>query len=290
MSERNKIRSQRWKNRRTSFRGDLAVIDPSEHSVDVIGCHSQAKPFVEEHHYSESFPATRLSCGLFRNSDSGSRLVGVASFSVSMNPSAGAKYTGLSGNSSVELGRLVLLDEVEGNGESWFLSRAFSLLRSEKPDIEAVYAYSDPMPRRDNEGRIIMPGHVGEVYQALSAQCRGKTKGRYHFIAPDGKMISERSLSKIRNLECGHEYAAKQIVNHGASPREVHEEPTEWIARLITEGEITKRKHPGNWVYSFGLTKKAKSRSRKIPISDRPKKTQFDQFDVTSVQPQLNFV
>jgi hypothetical protein len=31
---------------------------------------------------------------------------------------------------AVELGRLVLLDDVPANGESWFIARAFELLRA----------------------------------------------------------------------------------------------------------------------------------------------------------------
>jgi len=284
-----KIRSQRWRLKRTMLRGDAEVIDPSIHSVDIIHCQKQAKPFIEEHHYSGSFPATRLSCGLFRNKDGKGSLVGVASFSVSMNPHAGPKYTGMPGNSSVELGRLVLLDEVEANGESWFLSRAFSLLRNEKADIEAVYAYSDPVPRIGDRGAIIMPGHVGEVYQALSATCRGRARARSHFIAPNGSMISERTLSKIKLKEQGSEYATKQVLSAGVDPRRPGEDPKEWIARAIEEGQISVRRHPGNWVYTFGLTKRAKARGRNIPESARPIKNGANDHDVSSPQEELRF-
>lgn len=283
------IRSQRWRERRTMLRGDAEVINPSIHSVDILHCQKQAKPFIEEHHYSASFPATRLSCGLFRDKGGKSSLVGVASFSVSMNPHAGPKYTGIAGNGSVELGRLVLLDEVEANGESWFLSRAFSLLRNEKPDVEAVYAYSDPVPRLGEGGIVIMPGHVGEVYQALSATCRGRARARSHFIAPNGSMISERTLSKIKLEEQGSEYATKQVLAAGVDPRKTGEDPKEWIARAIEEGQISVRRHPGNWVYTFGLTKRAKALGRSIPESSRPVKNGANDQDVSSPQQELRF-
>lgn len=284
------VSSQRWRARRTLFRQNKEIIDPKIHSVDVISCMKEAKPFVLEHHYSGSFPATRLSCGLFRNSDEGSKLVGIASFSVSMNPSAGGKYTGLSGNSSVELGRLVLLDEVESNGESWFVSKAFSLLRCEKPEIEAVYAYSDPVPRFDQTGNLLMPGHIGEVYQALSAECRGRSVPRTQFKTPDGMVFNERTLSKIRLNESGAEYATSQLLETGVSSVRSHENPREWIERLINTGEIQKDKHPGNWVYTFGLTKKAKALSRKIPTHERPRKTGYSSKDVSQNQKELIFV
>lgn len=158
---------QRWRDRRTRFVPARSFMDPAIHSVDVIACHQHAKPFIEAHHYSGSMPASRLSCGLFRNEGRTSALVGVATFSVSMNPCVGPKNTRLPGSASVELGRLVLLDHIEANAESWFVSRAFKLLRQEKPEIEAVYAYADPFIRTDHAGNIVLPGHVGSLYSAL---------------------------------------------------------------------------------------------------------------------------
>ena len=256
-----------------SFTGRTDVIDTSIHSVDVVPCHGIAKPFVERHHYPGSFPATRLSCGLYRNEGGTSALVGIVSFSVSMNPSAGPKYTGLEGSSSVELGRLVLLDHVEGNAESWFVAKAFSLLRSEKPDIEAVYAYSDPVPRIDPELGLVMPGHVGEIYQALNAHCRGRSRPRTHYLTPDGRLFSERALSKIRLEEQGVDYAERDLLERGAPSRQSGESRPEWIARLFAEGFLSTRRHPGNWIYSFGLTKKAKARSRSLGSVPYPRRT-----------------
>jgi len=206
-----------------------------------------------------------------------------------MNAHAGRKYTGMAGNSSVELGRLVLLDDVESNGESWFVSKCFSLLRNEKPDIEAVYAYSDPVPRLDHSGNVIMPGHVGEVYQALSASCRGRAAPRMQFITPDGKIFSERTLSKIVLNECGAEYAAKMLISTGVDEREPFEEPRAWINRLKSEKQITAKKHPGNWVYSFALTRRAKAKAKNLVTFDRPKRTGLSLQDVTESQKSLCF-
>lgn len=265
--------SQRWRERRTSFVTDRSFINPAIHSVDVISCHREAKLFIEQHHYSASFPATRLSCGLFRNSAGGSSaLVGVASFSVSMNPAAGPKNTGLSGNASVELGRLVLLDHVEANAESWFVSRAFKMLRQEKPEIEAVYAYADPVIRRDGEGGIILPGHVGSVYAALNSKCLGRGTARTLQIMANGHVASERSLSKIRNDERGREYATRQLLAAGAPQRAKGEDPRDWLRRLSREGFLRKTRHPGNWIYSFPLTRSARRAANDLVSVDPPKR------------------
>lgn len=265
-------RSQRWRDRRDTFVPNASTIDTTIHSVDVIDCYRTAKPFVEGHHYSASFPATRLSCGLFRNGPGGrSELVGVCSFAVPMNNAAIPLHTGLKDHlSGVDLGRLVLLDDVPGNGESWFVSRAFRLLRQAKPDILSVIAYSDPVRRIAADGSVVMPGHCGMVYQALSAELRGRSTARTDSIMPNGRIASPRALSKIRSQDTGAAYAERQLVDAGASSRRVGEEPASWLMRLRAEGHLQQRRHPGNLVYTFALTKAARMAARGKPSHPYP--------------------
>lgn len=265
-------RSQRWRDRRASFVPNAAVFDPRQFSVDVISCAKEAKPFVLQHHYSGSFPATRLSCGLFRNGG-GRRpeLVGVCSFAVPMNNAAVPRHTGLDDPlAGTDLGRLVLLDDVAGNAESWFVARSFRLLRQEKPGVLAVIAYSDPLPRLGEDGRTVMPGHCGMVYQALSARFRGRSSARSDLIMPNGRILSPRALSKIRTQEQGAAYAERQLVEAGAPSRFWGEEPRAWIERLEVTGFLRRRRHPGNLVYAFALTRAARLAARDRPTLPYP--------------------
>lgn len=266
------LRSQRWRDRRTTLVPSKPVFDPRHFSVDVISCSRQAKPFVEQHHYSGSFPATRISCGLFRNSaGERSELVGVCSFAVPMNNAAIPRHTGLADPAAgVDLGRLVLLDDVEGNAESWFVSRAFRLLRQEKPQVISVIAYSDPLRRLDAEGRVILPGHVGMVYQALSASFRGRSSPRTNLVMPNGRILSPRALSKLRSGDRGAAYAERQMVEAGLDPRGFGEEPDVWIDRLTATGQLLRARHPGNLVYSFHLTRAARLAARGLPSLTYP--------------------
>lgn len=266
-------RSQRWRDRRTRLVENGDVIDTSVHSVAVIDCYRQAKPFVQAHHYSGTFPATRLSCGLFRNGKGGrSEIVGVCSFAVPVNNASVQLQTGLDDHlAAVDLGRLVLLDDVPGNAESWFVSRAFRLLRREKPGILSVIAYSDPVRRTTEDGIVVMPGHCGMVYQALSAQLRGRSSPRTDHIMPNGRIVSPRALSKIRSGDTGAAYAERQLIDAGASPREFAEDPACWIDRLTRQGAITRRRHPGNLVYTFALTRAARIASRGKPALEYPR-------------------
>lgn len=266
-------RSQRWKDRRDAYVPNGSVIDPTQFGVEVIGCMREAKPFVVAHHYSASFPASRLSVGLFRKDGvSASRLVGVATFSQPMNNAAVPKHAALEDHlQGVELGRFVLLDEVAGNGETWFLKRAFRALRREKPEVQAVLSYADPMIRTAADGSVIKPGHVGQLYAVMNAAYRGRATQRLETLTPDGQVFSDRDLSKIRRAETGHRYATEELVSRGAPRASVGEDPAEWLGRLYRSGFLGKRRNPGNHVYSFELTTAARIAGRNLPRLAYPK-------------------
>ena len=264
-------RSQRWRDKRDRFVPASSVIDPARFAVDVVSCPKVAKPFVRQHHYSGTFPASRLSVGLFENGvASASRLVGVATISVPMNNAAVPKHAGrLPAACGAELGRFVILDHVAGNGETWFLKRALRLLRREKPEILSVIAYADPMERRGPDGQVSKPGHVGGIYAAFGAAYRGRTRPRTELTDPTGTVVSERAMSKIRNDERGAAYASEALLLHGA-PRPDGASGSAWLAELRASGWLRRRRHPGNHVYAFGLTKAARLAGRDLPSLTYP--------------------
>jgi hypothetical protein len=246
-----KADNQRWRERRESYRPAAEPIDPRRYGVDLIA-ERDAKDFVIRHHYSASYPAARLRVGLFRAGLFGSvksELVGVAVFSVPMQGAVISHWTGQAPESGVELGRLVLRDEVEGNGESWFLARAFRLLASELPAVKAVVSFSDPLRRYAADGGLVTPGHVGTVYQALNGRHVGRSKARYLLVDPAGRVVSERALSKLRNDEKGAAYAYEQLQASGAPVRRIGEEGPEYVARVLRYGPFRRVKHPGNLAY-----------------------------------------
>src|SRR5206468_2839829 len=90
---------------------------------------------------------------------------------------------------AVELGRFVLLDEVAGNGETWFLARCFEQLRGR---VVGVVSFSDPIPRTAINGREVFPGHIGGIYQAFNGRCLGRGTPRTLRLLPDGTVFSDR--------------------------------------------------------------------------------------------------
>lgn len=236
---------QRWRDRRTSFRPAGELFDPSSGTVDAID-EKPAKAFVVGHHYAASYPAARCRVGLFVRG----RLAGVAVFSVPMNErTVPAYFEDLAPGAGVELGRLVLLDEVPANGESWFIARALRILRRELPEVAGVVSYSDPIERTTLAGELVKPGHIGIVYQATNAAYRGRSSARTLLVAPDGRIASPRSLSKIRNDERGAAGAYAQLRTMGAPAREPFEDGRAYLERALAG--FRRIRHPGNHAYTW---------------------------------------
>jgi len=179
---------QRWSHRGSTLAG-RTLFNPKRCGVAPI-TEAQAKAFVVRHHYSGSYPAALFRVGLFETNPC--RLVGVAVFSVPPSQKVLPKYLGTDGNSrGAELGRFVLLDEVPYNAESWFLVRAFKALRKARPAKSAILAFSDPVPRLA-ENDVILPGHIGTIYQATNASYVGRSLPKTQLLTRSGTEISAR--------------------------------------------------------------------------------------------------
>jgi len=239
---------QRWQAGRHSFRHlSEGGFDRRRYDVDVVG-EGQAKAFVEGHHYSGSYPAARLRYGLWEHS----ALVGVAVLSVPVNgdvlTSAFPRLVPY--QESIELGRFVLIDQVPANAESWFLARVWEL--ASRQGIRGVVSFSDPLPRYTSAREIVFPGHVGTIYQASNAHYTGRTAGRWMYLLPDGRVLNERSLAKVRAVERGHQHVEDLLCRYGALAR-LGEEPRLWLRQALATAGVRRVWHPGNHRYLFPI-------------------------------------
>lgn len=164
---------QRWRVRVPRYRPARECIDASAYDVVELRHDGETKAFVETNHYSGTYPAARFRFGLTR----GSHLVGVAVFSHPCNDAVLTSVFGGEAIESVELGRFVLLDDVPGNGETWFLARCIDVLR--KRELRGVVAFSDPHPRHDVHGRVV-----------ISASSTRRTTGTTSGGAPGARCTS----------------------------------------------------------------------------------------------------
>ena len=146
------------------------------------------------------------------------------------------------------------------NGESWFLARAFECLR--RKGLAGVVSFSDPVPRTKMDGTIIHRGHFGICYQATSATFLGRTEPRTVRLLPDGTVLNDRAIQKIRAGEQGWQYAAALLEKFGAAPPPI-EERTEWLASWLAR--LTRRlRHSGNYKYAWAIAPDAR---RFLPAS-----------------------
>jgi hypothetical protein len=255
--------NQRWRSGRDSYRPAGELIDTRAYDVARLEDDARPKAFVQTHHYSGSYPAARERFGLFRRGE----LVGTAVFSV---PCRDEVLTSVfpDAQASVELGRLVLLDDVPGNGETWFLARALRLLARE--GFVGVLSFSDPFPRAALDGSRVFPGHVGTIYQAGNATYLGRSGARSLKLLPDGRVLSARAISKLRAGERGWRSSAAPLVAAGAPPPpEDADRRRTWLKRALARFTRTIR-HPGNHKYAWSL-----DRAVRLPFGPylaRPKK------------------
>ncbi len=262
---------QRWRGGRASYELAGAPINTRLYEVAPIdgeGADNIAKTFVTAHHYSRSMGAARERVGLYRGGD----LVGLAVFTVPAQVKV-LDHLPCPRAVGVELGRLVLLQGVEANGESWFIARAFELLRAR--GYEGVISHADPVPRTNIGGEEVKPGHIGLVYQATNAVYRGLATARTLQLLPDGRVFNNRTQSKIRARERGWRAAVDELVGAGAAPPASTGTAADLAAWMRAElPRITRKlKHSGNLRYIFGLTPAVRKRlppSLPYPKMGRP--------------------
>ena len=172
-------------------------------------------------------------------------------------PATGAVITRHTGYDEPSRGcvlqRLLCLPSVAANGESYFAARAFRLLRQAKPVIESVVSFSDPQV-----------GHCGCVYASLSGAYRGRTRPRT-VLRIAGETISDRTLSKIRNLETGHAGAVDQLVRLGAPRPQADEHLREWLERCRRAEILVPARQASLFTYCFELTRGARRAGRALP-------------------------
>lgn len=245
---------QRWNHRRARYRPAGETIDTARYAVEPIDGDAIAASFIQTHHYSASYPAARYRVGLYRTVPfERPQLVGVAVFSQPPQQAVIPFWTGLQAHQGADLGRLVLLDDVPAMGESWFMARAFRLLRAAKPELQAVVAYCDPVPRLDALGHQTKPGHVGTIYAALNAAYRGRARPRTLLLAPNGTVLNERTLSKLRADHKGRDYAERHLVDVGAPPRRPSESGHAYLKRALAALPLRKLRTRGNHVFVWAL-------------------------------------
>lgn len=259
---------QRWSDRRGSWRHrSEGGFDGRRYDVATI-TEADAKAYVVRHHYSSSYPSTRLRYGLFERD----RLVGVAALSV---PVRKAVLTNVFPDleayaQSLELGRFVLAESVPANGESWFLGRLFELAAAD--GLRGIVSFSDPLPRTTRAGRVVLPGHVGTIYQATNALYLERGRARWLTLLPDGTSLNDRARQKVISQQRGHAHVERLLIGWGACAPVDGEDMRRWLAEALAAIGTRRVWHRGNHRFAFALGTPAERRAvrRMVPLKPRP--------------------
>lgn len=236
--------NQRWREGRASYRVPEEVIRTRDYEVVTMATEREVRELIAAHHYLRTLPPSRFRFGLYRHG----ALVGAAVFTYPVNDRTITNVFGCPVMEGVELGRLILLDDVPGNGESWFVGECLRRLR--RTGLAGVVSFSDPIPRSSFTGVTVTPGHIGTVYQALNAVYLGRSSPRTLRLLNDGSVLSDRTLQKLRAGEPGTKSIRTVL---GISDVTVDVE----ILKEVLDRSTRAFKHPGNHRYAWALSKAA---------------------------------
>jgi len=176
-----------------SVRTHSMYVDVTQLSVQPIGL-TTAEEFVSKHHYSHRpSSATRQSFGLYQQTSESTffdgettELVGVMTYGQPVGNLAVRSIGGVTNREVLELTRLVLLDAIGKNAESYFIGQSFRWLKSLEPEVKILISYADPEA-----------GHGGTIYRATNwlYQGRGahKKAKSFSYKVGDGEWIHSRS-------------------------------------------------------------------------------------------------
>lgn len=256
---------QRWSEGRDVRRPAGEPINTREYDVAFIASNDVAVTFVRTHHYAGNASPAAHRFGLYHRGE----LAGVALFGppASMNAHR-AVFPTLTIKEAVTLGRVVLLDTVPGNGESWFGARCFELLRA--AGVVAIESCADPEPRTDDLGVLRFRGHLGTIYCALNGRYIGRTNHSTLRLLPDGTCLSNRAVGKLVRGERGNGHPVAQLERFGATPLRSDEDPAAWLRTwraLLTRP----MRHRGNHRYLWCLDRRRRREVLTAPALPYPK-------------------
>jgi hypothetical protein len=266
--------SQRWNAGKPRFIPKETLFTPRNFEIAEIE-EKTAKDYITTMHYSGVYPAARRRFGIFSRDG---KLRGCAVFSHPMAEGVLKPFGGPS-RESIELGRLVLDDGTDAgfNCESFFIRYCFRQLKRE--GFRGVISFSDDFRRTDANGKITHSGHIGICYKAAGMTYTGRAAANTIYLLPDGRIMSRRAISKIRNNESGADYAAQKLIAFGADPLPSNPEDRPiWLKHWLEK--LTRRaRHPGNHRYLVSLQKSIKL----------PRGLPYPQIKYGDLQPNLLF-
>ncbi|MFD8417216.1 hypothetical protein ACFV2Q_36680 [Streptomyces sp. NPDC059650] len=255
-----------------------------------------AREYIQENHYLSGWPPAVHRFGLLDLRAGGGEggqvvdgqlLVGVVVLGVPMNRRAltGVFPTLEPYSEALEMSRVCLSPSVASNGESFAVAGALRLAAGY--GVRGVVTYADPVARLRTlpDGRTAGSprGHLGIIYQALSATYTGRGTPRTLIVLPDGQVLPARSVAKFLAGDSGADGVERRIVALGASERAAGADRRRWLHTALEQIGAKRSRHQGNHRYALAVGRNRAERSRAVvgrPSLAYPKWTENQGLDV----------
>ena len=276
--------AQRWQNRIPTWcHVSQGGFDRRRYEVVEVA-DAPARAYIQANHYLTGWPAARYRFGLLDleadpvDGDQvveGHPLVGVVVLGVPMSRRSLTRvYPSLTPyTESLEMSRVCLSPSVASNGESFAVAAALRLAAGH--GVRGVTTSADPVPtlRTLPDGRTAGSpnGHLGVIYQALSAVYMNRSCARTQTILPDGQVLPARSISKFLAGHSGADGVEHRLHRYGAPQRAAGTNRRTWLTAALEQIGASKFRHPGTHRYALrvGRTRAERTRTR-IAVAAHP--------------------
>ncbi|MCL3999103.1 Mom family adenine methylcarbamoylation protein [Streptomyces lavenduligriseus] len=167
---------------------------------------------------------------------------------------------------ALEMSRVCLSPSVASNGESFAVAGALRLAAGH--GVRGVVTYADPVARLRTlpDGRTAGSprGHLGIIYQALSATYTGRSTARTVTVLPDGQVLPARSIAKFVAGDRGADGFERRIVALGASERPAGAGRRAWLHSALEQIGARRSRHPGTHRYALPVGRNRAERTRAV--------------------------
>ncbi|MCM2430944.1 Mom family adenine methylcarbamoylation protein [Streptomyces sp. RKAG337] len=269
--------AQRWSGRVPSWRHtSQGGFDRRRYEVVELA-EVPARAYIQANHYLSGWPPAVHRYGLVDleaapgdddQAVGGGPLVGVVVLGVPMSRRALTKVLPLLEpyTEALEMSRVCLSPSVASNGESFAVAGALRLAADR--GVRGVVTYADPVARLRTlpDGRTAGSprGHLGIIYQALSATYTGRSTARTVTVLPDGQILPARSISKFVAGDCGANGFERRILALGASERPAGADRRAWLRAALEQVGARRWRHPGTHRYVLPVGRTRAERSRTV--------------------------